>query len=91
MDGSSELRTAAKLARKKVEDAEKKYGRDWEILLDAKDKEQKDPASREAQAAYKRAIHEFNKDRRANNVLINDWLRLCAAARNAEKMPRDLT
>ena len=86
MDGPSELRTAARIARQKVEDAEKKYGNDWEILLDAKDKEQKNPASREAQAAHKRAIHEFNKDRRTNNALIDDWLKLCAAARDAQNL-----
>jgi hypothetical protein len=86
MNGLYELRRAARIAKKKVENAEKKYSKDWEILLDAKDKEQKEPASRDAQAAHKTAIYELNKDRHINNGLIDDWLRLRAEAREAENL-----
>jgi hypothetical protein len=87
MDGISERRKAARVARKKVEDAEKKYGRDWEVLLDAKDKEQNDPSSPEAQAAHRSAINELNKDRHTNNGLIDEWLKLSGEAREADKPP----
>jgi hypothetical protein len=85
MDDLSELRKAARTARKKVEDAEKKYGRDWKIVLDAKDKEHNDPSSPEAQAAHRSAIDELNKDRHANNGLIDEWLRLSEEAREVNK------
>jgi len=85
MDGLNRLRKAARMARKKVDDAEKKYGKDWQILLDAREKEQKEPASQEAQAAYRRAIDLLNKHRRANNALIEEWLKSSAAACEAER------
>jgi hypothetical protein len=80
MDGLGELRNAVRIAKKKVEDAEKEYAKDWKVLLDAKDKEQKDPTSLEAQAAHRRAIKNLNKNRIANNGLIDEWLRLRGSA-----------
>lgn len=83
MTALNELRKAARAARKRLKEAEVKYGKDWEILLDARDKEQRNPASAEAQAAHKEAIRELNKDRRTNDGLINEWLKLSAEARAA--------
>jgi hypothetical protein len=83
--GLNELQKASRAARKSVEEAEAKYARRWEILLDAKNRHEKNPQSSEAQAAHAEAIQELNKNRHTNDRLITEWIRLKAEAREARK------